>query len=291
VQFSPLSPLGSFSFNMTPDKTVYAPGDRITYQFGGIFPPQHYPPHYPGSIAISCATFTLDSNIQYVTDNTPLFNVVCRITGNSVICKPTGMFGTGWWFDSGWVPNGNENPLQISGIISPETPPGTLITSSGTFRYFSPPPPCGQVVFETAPVTSTVTVGPGGPILVLTPPEEIARVYESNKLTALVLDDSEKPVVGTLVTFRIISGPDAGKDGTSRSDASGQATFTYTNNAVGTDSVVASYIDPAGSTISSGFSTIMWVSEIPEFPSPVLPTVMIIGFLGVMFYLRQTRQH
>jgi len=44
--------------------------------------------------------------------------------------------------------------------------------------------------------------------------------------TAIVLSNG-LPVAGTLVTFKITSGPDAGKTGTAATDASGTATFTF----------------------------------------------------------------
>jgi hypothetical protein len=45
--------------------------------------------------------------------------------------------------------------------------------------------------------------------------------------TAVVLSSSGLPVVGTLVTFTITAGPDAGNTGTATTDASGTATFTF----------------------------------------------------------------
>lgn len=56
-----------------------------------------------------------------------------------------------------------------------------------------------------------------------------------------------KPVSGVTVTFSITSGPDTGITGTAVTDASGNASFTYTNpGTTGTDTIQACFVDKSG---------------------------------------------
>lgn len=75
------------------------------------------------------------------------------------------------------------------------------------------------------------------------------------------------PVVGTTVTFKVISGPNAGLTGTGVTNASGQATFTYTSSVAGTDSLTASFVDASGHTQTSNTVTKTWVAVTPPPPS------------------------
>ncbi|MCX6902292.1 MAG: HYR domain-containing protein, partial [Verrucomicrobia bacterium] len=71
------------------------------------------------------------------------------------------------------------------------------------------------------------------------------------------------PVAGVTVTFTVTSGPNAGATGTAVTDASGQATFTYTDaGGVGTDTIVATLVDASGATQTSNEAAKTW-SEPP----------------------------
>jgi hypothetical protein len=96
----------------------------------------------------------------------------------------------------------------------------------------------------------------------LIPPSQIALApgtatnpaTTSHTVTATATTESGAPAPGVTVTFRVISGPDAGIVGSSTTDANGQASFTYTNNGTqGTDQIQASI-----GTLVSNVVTKIW---------------------------------
>jgi methionine-rich copper-binding protein CopC len=71
----------------------------------------------------------------------------------------------------------------------------------------------------------------------------------THTVTALVRDGRQTPVVGATITFSIISGPNAGQSGTGVSNASGQASFSYSSNGnPGRDGIIAQFVDATGVT-------------------------------------------
>jgi hypothetical protein len=92
----------------------------------------------------------------------------------------------------------------------------------------------------------------------LSPASATNPINSSHTLTAHV-EENGTAVVGTTVTFTVISGPHAGMlPGTAVTDASGNAQFTYTGTTVGTDTIEASYVDSAGMTRKSNQVTKVW---------------------------------
>lgn len=76
---------------------------------------------------------------------------------------------------------------------------------------------------STAPLTNPVTVPPG-----------------THMVTATTEAANGSPIPGVTVTFRVVTGPNAGATGTANTGANGQATFTYTDNGgAGTDTIQA----------------------------------------------------
>ncbi|MBM3926048.1 MAG: hypothetical protein FJ320_08695 [SAR202 cluster bacterium] len=69
---------------------------------------------------------------------------------------------------------------------------------------------------------------------------------------------SPAPVVGTTVTFTVIAGPHTGTTGTGVTNGSGQASFTHTGTAAGTDTIEATFVDSAGRTQRSNRVTKTW---------------------------------
>jgi hypothetical protein len=91
----------------------------------------------------------------------------------------------------------------------------------------------------------------------LAPDSATNSVGSSHTVTATVKENGV-PVVGTTVTFTVVSGPHAGMTGTAVTDASGTAQFTYTGTAVGMDTIEASYVDSGGTTRTSNQVTKTW---------------------------------
>jgi len=106
----------------------------------------------------------------------------------------------------------------------------------------------------------TSIVGEG---ILLTPDTATNDVGTTHTVTATVQDDAGNPIEGRDVTFNIISGPHAGYTATVATDANGQASYTYTGTAEGTDTITASFVDSKGDTKVSNEVTKEWVA-VPE---------------------------
>jgi hypothetical protein len=119
------------------------------------------------------------------------------------------------------------------------------------------------VIGEGVLLTQTSTSGPAG---------------TNHLVTARVVNDIGDPVPGKLVTFTVVSGPNAGDNGSAPSDASGNVTFNYTGTGgSGTDEIQACISTPTGQ-ICSNTLTFVWT------PGPaMIPTMTEWGliFLGL----------
>ena len=80
---------------------------------------------------------------------------------------------------------------------------------------------------------------------------------------ALVTDAGDQPIANVVVTFNVLSGPNAGKTGQGTTDATGTAPFTYTGVVVGTDILQATVTNAAGGSIQSDQVTSTWTSSDP----------------------------
>jgi len=99
----------------------------------------------------------------------------------------------------------------------------------------------------------------------LTPLTATNPVGGSHTVTATVTDIGGNPVAGVTVTFTVTSGPNAGQTGTGVTNASGQATFTYTDTGgAGTDTIVATFMDSTGGKHTSNTVTKIWDNTPPS---------------------------
>lgn len=113
-----------------------------------------------------------------------------------------------------------------------------------------------NIFFAALNLTSaTAVVGEG---IILTPASATNPLNTQHTVTAKVQDDKGDPLGGRLITFSIISGPNAGKVGTDTTDTNGKATFTYTGTVAGTDTIEASFVDDNEKTITSNQVTKTW---------------------------------
>ena len=92
-------------------------------------------------------------------------------------------------------------------------------------------------------------------------------VGTTHTVTATLKDLLGIPQIGVLVTFTIVSGPNAGASGTCSAnagcttDANGEVSFTYTsNNIVGDDEIVAKFTNQAGVLITSNTAIKEWTT-------------------------------
>jgi len=98
----------------------------------------------------------------------------------------------------------------------------------------------------------------------LAPDGVVNPVGTSHTVTATVTTDDPAagtPIVGTTVTFTVISGPHVGTTGTGVTDGSGVAIFTYTGTSAGVDTIEATFADSTGTTQTSNTVEKTW--EVP----------------------------
>lgn len=77
------------------------------------------------------------------------------------------------------------------------------------------------------------------PTITIAPQTATLRVSEGHRMTAIVTSADGSPAADVPITFTVTAGPDTGTtQQTIRTDASGQASFTFTNNGTaGTDTI------------------------------------------------------
>lgn len=107
--------------------------------------------------------------------------------------------------------------------------------------------------------------------IVLTPGTATNPSGTSHTVTATVRDTTGAVLPGVTVTFSVASGPNAGVGGAAVTNASGQASFSYTSNgAPGTDLIQASFVD-ATQTTRSDVATKIWLGSAVVVPRSIPP--------------------
>ncbi len=94
--------------------------------------------------------------------------------------------------------------------------------------------------------------------IVLSPPSAGNTIGQPHTVTATLQDSNGEAIVGRMVTFEIISGPNTGNTAMEDSDASGHASYTYNSATEGTDVIRASFINNQGETVYSNTVTKTW---------------------------------
>jgi hypothetical protein len=106
-------------------------------------------------------------------------------------------------------------------------------------------------------------------------------------VVAQVQDNAGAPVVGTMVDFEVISGPNAGAMASVATNASGNATFTYFGSGgPGFDQIQACFVDSQTNTKCSNVLTKEWVvcEEIPVSNWALyLGILLMITFIVIRF--------
>ncbi len=101
----------------------------------------------------------------------------------------------------------------------------------------------------TPPVTVTWVLGESAS---LSPTEAANPVNTEHTVTATVVHSDGNPVAGVPVRFEVVSGPNAGKTHTESTCDGGLASFSYVGEGgVGTDAIVATFVDSLGQPKSS----------------------------------------
>ncbi len=105
------------------------------------------------------------------------------------------------------------------------------------------------------------------PTIDLAPATDTNNTGTSHTVTA-TLTQSGNPVAGVAVTFSVTAGPNAGQTGQGTTNASGQATFTYTGSSTaGSDTIQACFLDQQEQQHCDTASK-AWVVPPPPPPPP-----------------------
>ena len=103
--------------------------------------------------------------------------------------------------------------------------------------------------------STTAVVGEG---IALAPVDATNPVGVNHTVTATLQDNAGNPIVGRVVTFDVISGPNAGLSGTGTTGSDGKATFTYTSSLAGVDEIRASFVNSSDQTVLSNVVRKEW---------------------------------
>lgn len=106
--------------------------------------------------------------------------------------------------------------------------------------------------------------------LTLAPPTSVQTAGTLYTATAQLTDAGNQPTPNAIVNFQVLSGPNAGKQGTGTTDFHGNATFSYTSAVAGTDILQASVTNAVGASVQSDPVTTTWLSPDP-CPPPKTP--------------------
>ena len=162
------------------------------------------------------------------------------------------------------TPNGIKSTVDVT--VNGQTttysdwgPTGGQVLNTGGFdEAFCPPPAHNESIQWT-------TIGHApcrGSLLSLAPPTQTHGVGTTATVTATFTNSCGQPLSNVAVNFNALAGPNAGRTGSSATDANGQATFSYSSVLTGTDTLRASVINLAGTILSNNVNVI-WLPYAP----------------------------
>jgi len=144
--------LGTLTFTIVPDKAVYNPGDKITYEFTSSTVSAD-PDKDLNIYSVAYLDVTLDPHITGITVDTGDLGIICTVSGNTVHCDNPDLDQVTWRLDYDYP--------KISGTIQLGTLQGTLITTSGLMGADLDYDVALYIFPEFCPDTNVVTVGSG----------------------------------------------------------------------------------------------------------------------------------
>lgn len=145
--------------------------------------------------------------------------------------------------------------VTVNGAASTFSDAGQVLNTGGVDGA-SCPPLNGNESQQWTPI-GTSCIFPAQ--LSLAPPSQTDTVGDTATVTATFTNGCGQPLPGAPVAFNVTSGPNAGTTGTGVTDASGQASFSYSGLIPGTDTVQASVTNLAG-TITSNTVQVNWTA-------------------------------
>lgn len=146
--------------------------------------------------------------------------------------------------------------VTVDGITTSSTDSGQVLNTRGI-----DPAICGPTN-ESTQWTLIGRVSCPGQNLSLAPPSQTHSVGTTATVTATFTNTGGptcgQPLSGASVKFMVISGPNAGLTGFSNTNASGNASFSYSSLQPGTDTLQASVTNAVGFTTDSNTVTVIW---------------------------------
>jgi hypothetical protein len=159
-----------------------------------------------------------------------------------------------------------ENTFKAKGFVeaTAQTPSGGLVIYEGEDFWFTlEPTPHLRLVFDDAlkqdwaPAGLPCSIPASG--ITLNPPSQTHTAGTTATVTAKVVDNEGKSVEGVEVEFEVESGPTKGTTGKATTDASGEASFSYTGGpSTGTDKVLAGFVDSLKNKHTSNSVEVIW---------------------------------
>lgn len=179
-----------------------------------------------------------------------------RLDGSGNIIQTYDVDGENSWFALNLDPNGTSfwsgdfstGNFYRFNIATGAIEVGPINTGTG-----------GSTLFGIC-VAGEITVAKGESIQ-LTPLSAENPVGTDHTVTARVQAGDGNPLVGTVVTFTVVSGPHAGTTGADTTDSDGKATFTYSGTSAGADTIEATFVNGNGETVTSNQVTKTWEDE------------------------------
>ena len=146
-------------------------------------------------------------------------------------------------FDTSGFPKGNCTPITVAPTVTITSGgvPTTLVDSTHVLDTNGvDTESCSTQQNESIQWRQIGAPGVKTGTLTLSPATTTLAVGQQVTETAVLLDGGGNGLPNATVNFNVTSGPNAGQSGSAVTDKTGQASFTYTDIAPGTDLVVAS---------------------------------------------------
>lgn len=185
-----------------------------------------------------------------VTQTSTVAAATCGGTSGAFDTSDVGVNGAGTTCTpDGVIP---EVDTTIDGVASAFQDTGQVLNTGGVDRAA-----CAGGPNESEQWSSVGTQSCPGSELSLAPATQTDAIGTSATVTAHLENSCGTALQGAQIDFAVQSGPNAGKTGSATTDQNGNAPFSYTGAALGTDTDVASTTNPAG-TITSNTVKVVW---------------------------------
>lgn len=187
--------------------------------------------------------------------------------GKSVILteNPPGNNPTSDNFDTSGAPKGNCTPISVAPTVTITIGgvPTTLVDSTHVLDTNGiDTESCQTQQNESIQWRQIGTAGVKTATLTLSPATTTLAVGQQVTETATLVDGGGNGLGNANVTFTVTSGPNAGLSGSAITDQTGQASFTYSDTAPGTDIVAASVTTAyTVGPLQSNQTSVLWTND------------------------------